>query len=395
MPKSTRPSSQMPKSSKPSSKMPKDPDFEAFEEEPTAPKSKIASKISSSKISSRAAPPPQEPKAKSTYPTAIPEDEEPNFDDYEDEKEDEVPDMKTMKKAAKSQAPKSSKPSSSKIGSRISSKIGSVMDPSSQFRDEEEEERKEEEGIAPSAAFKDKSLAPKSVMGPSSSFKDKSVAPKSLALRSEMPSSKQFRDVSQAVKSEMQPSAAHKDESSFKPASQLFSEEDFKRSKMQSAFATLPPEEQELQEEWAQKMIERSGACPEGYKWNRQEDEQLGGGYMCDAGRHAILDKSIEEGDGGLCCLKVRSYWQSEKWGPYFQNEKIKNHWMELGGREGRRVEGAVYNSRQNIFLGSERQQARAKYEFFAVNPGLVKYYGYKKPAVEPPVEWREDTMKN
>ena len=86
---------------------------------------------------------------------------------------------------------------------------------------------------------------------------------------------------------------------------------DISMASRQTQIDTLPPEERDEQEEWAQELIRRSGACPQGYDWNR-----MPGGYQCKGGGHGITDDMLEEGKGGMWALPTKKW--DEKVGPYY-----------------------------------------------------------------------------
>jgi hypothetical protein len=89
---------------------------------------------------------------------------------------------------------------------------------------------------------------------------------------------------------------------------------DLSMAPRQTRINTLPPKERDEQEEWAQELIKRSGACPQGYDWNRRP-----GGYQCKGGGHAITDDMLEEGKGGVWALPTKNW--EEKVGPYYPRD--------------------------------------------------------------------------
>jgi hypothetical protein len=76
----------------------------------------------------------------------------------------------------------------------------------------------------------------------------------------------------------------------------------------------LDSKEREDQEKWAQELIKRSGACPEGFEWNRKP-----GGYQCGGGAHGVTDELLAEGLGGLWALENKD-WNSKE-GPYYPRD--------------------------------------------------------------------------
>jgi hypothetical protein len=70
---------------------------------------------------------------------------------------------------------------------------------------------------------------------------------------------------------------------------------DIKMASRQTQYDSLPPNEQKVQEEWAQTKIAKHGPCPEGYRWNR-----VPGGYNCSGLQHWMTDKLLAEGRGGF-----------------------------------------------------------------------------------------------
>lgn len=83
----------------------------------------------------------------------------------------------------------------------------------------------------------------------------------------------------------------------------------------QPNFATLTPKEQTEQNNWAQEMIKRVGACPEKFEWVRRENP---GGYQCEGGGHGITDELLAEGMGGILALATRKWGESKV--PYYLN---------------------------------------------------------------------------
>ncbi|RDL41632.1 uncharacterized protein BP5553_01611 [Venustampulla echinocandica] len=97
----------------------------------------------------------------------------------------------------------------------------------------------------------------------------------------------------------------------------LFSLDDLKMASRQPFIDDLPEDERQKQEEWAQEMIKRAAACPEGYDWNR-----MPGGYQCRGGGHGMTDELLAEGKGGLYGLRTRN-WEAKD-GPYYPDGKGK-----------------------------------------------------------------------
>jgi hypothetical protein len=81
----------------------------------------------------------------------------------------------------------------------------------------------------------------------------------------------------------------------------------------QPNYATLTPQEKTEQDNWAQEMIKRVGACPENFDWVRRENP---GGYQCEGGGHGITDELLAEGKGGIMVLATKKWGQSK--GPYY-----------------------------------------------------------------------------
>jgi hypothetical protein len=80
----------------------------------------------------------------------------------------------------------------------------------------------------------------------------------------------------------------------------------------QTKYDQLPPKEQEVQEEWAQRKIAETGPCPAGYVWLR-----VPGGYNCAAGSHWMTDEQLAEGRGGFYART---------------DEQDVQQWMDNGG---------------------------------------------------------------
>jgi hypothetical protein len=91
----------------------------------------------------------------------------------------------------------------------------------------------------------------------------------------------------------------------------LISPRDLKMASRQPLIDTLDSQDREAQEKWAQELIKRSGACPEGYEWNR-----MPGGYQCRGGGHGMTDEMLAEGKGGLWALPTKNW--EVKLGPYY-----------------------------------------------------------------------------
>lgn len=91
----------------------------------------------------------------------------------------------------------------------------------------------------------------------------------------------------------------------------FLSPRDISMASRQTQIEHLPPKERDEQEQWAQELIRRIGACPEGYDWTR-----MPGGYQCKGRGHAITDDMLEEGKGGIWALPTKKW--EEKDGPYY-----------------------------------------------------------------------------
>lgn len=89
---------------------------------------------------------------------------------------------------------------------------------------------------------------------------------------------------------------------------------DITMASRQISIDDLPPDERDEQEEWAQNLIKRSGACPQGYDWNRRD-----GGYQCHGGGHGITDEMLAEGKGGMWALPTKDW--EVKDGPYYPRD--------------------------------------------------------------------------
>jgi hypothetical protein len=89
---------------------------------------------------------------------------------------------------------------------------------------------------------------------------------------------------------------------------------DITMASRQTQIDALPPKERDEQEEWAQDLIKRSGACPQGYDWNRKP-----GGYQCRGGGHGITDDMLAEGMGGMWALPTKTW--AVKEGPYYPRD--------------------------------------------------------------------------
>ncbi|KAH9212327.1 hypothetical protein DL95DRAFT_509227 [Leptodontidium sp. 2 PMI_412] len=356
-PRSTKPSSQAPRlgSVKPPSKTPKTDEDNLplasamFKDMSIAPQQ--------NKISSRAPAKEQDKKVKSTF-TLIPEDEnsDEEYDDFEElptaAEKSNYPELSSPGKKPQSRVPskstyfdaKSSLPAEGKA-----SKAKSVMQ-SEMFKDDAKAKAK---SVMQSAMVKDDpKFEPKME---SNMFKEDAKA------KSTMPSL-MFRDA--PIKSF------------------IVTKEDKIMSARQTSFASLAPKEQKKQEDWAQKKIKEIGACPEQYDWERA-DQGGWSGFICNEGRHAMLDQHLEEGLGAIIVLeKKRSLGHDgcKRFGPWYPHPVIMNCYVFV---EGAAIEG-VKSYDQPAFLGSDKQVQRAKWEYFSENPDPEN----KKPKTEPPEEW-------
>ncbi|KAG4440789.1 hypothetical protein IFR05_003717 [Cadophora sp. M221] len=292
------------------------------------------------KISSRAPAKEQDKKVKSTF-SPIPEDEDfdEEYDDFE-----ELPTT-----TEKSNYLELSSPSKNPQSHIPSSKAKSVMQ-SAMFKDDPKAKAKP---VMQSAMFKDDPKF-KSKMQ-STMFKDDEKDKSNIT-------SVMFGDA--PIKSF------------------LITKEDKIRSELQTSYASLPPKEQKKQEDWAQKKIKEIGACPEQYDWERA-DQGGWGGFICNEGRHAMLDQHLQEGLGALVVLeKKRSLGHDgcRRFGPWYPHPSIMNCYVYIPGND---IEG-VKPYDQPAFLGSDKQVQRAKWEYFSENPDPEN----KKPKTEPPEEW-------
>ncbi|EKD18588.1 uncharacterized protein L3040_005953 [Drepanopeziza brunnea f. sp. 'multigermtubi'] len=258
---------------------------------------------------------------------------------------------------------------------------------------------------------------PTSVMPHSDAFRDTPLQPQ-LQQSSAMPRSDASADPKKKKKSDpkKKKKTHHIIETElptpgdFKPKSILKTKEDRFRAQLQPHFSELEPSFAEIQKSWAMRLIKRSGACPEQREWIRMDasaDGQSEGGFLCAGGRHGVLDSMIELGTGGIFCLLSNSnggdgggsssssssieWATATKFGPYFRDPGIRNVWVEIELPQRLTLPGLHFCARKVLFLGSENQVARAKWEFFDMYPGLQEYYRYVMPKREPPEEWSTD----
>ncbi|KAH7348434.1 hypothetical protein BKA65DRAFT_500616 [Rhexocercosporidium sp. MPI-PUGE-AT-0058] len=92
---------------------------------------------------------------------------------------------------------------------------------------------------------------------------------------------------------------------------------DIEMASRQIKMTSLPPRERTKQEEWAQKMIQKVGNCPQDLPWNRIEEYN---GYQCTGLGHFITDELIAEGKCGI--MKTKSRDPRTLWGPYCPDPK-------------------------------------------------------------------------
>ena len=81
------------------------------------------------------------------------------------------------------------------------------------------------------------------------------------------------------------------------------SQRDIEMATRQTKYDQLPPKEQEVQEEWAQRKIAETAPCIAGFLWLR-----VPGGYNCTAGLHWMTDDQLAEGRGGFYGRNPRAY---------------------------------------------------------------------------------------
>jgi hypothetical protein len=93
----------------------------------------------------------------------------------------------------------------------------------------------------------------------------------------------------------------------------LVTPKDIHMASRQPNFATLTPKEQTEQNDWAQDMIKRVGACPENFEWVRRENP---GGYQCEGGGHGMTDELLAEGKGGIMAHATKKWGENK--GPYY-----------------------------------------------------------------------------
>jgi hypothetical protein len=94
----------------------------------------------------------------------------------------------------------------------------------------------------------------------------------------------------------------------------LLTPRDTEMAARQTCIETLGPKLRAEQEKWAQMLIQRSKACPEGYVWNR-----MPGGYQCQGGGHGVTDELLAEGRGGIWALSSKDW--EVKDGPYYPRD--------------------------------------------------------------------------
>ncbi|KAG9228834.1 hypothetical protein BJ875DRAFT_476496 [Amylocarpus encephaloides] len=103
----------------------------------------------------------------------------------------------------------------------------------------------------------------------------------------------------------------------------LASPTDVHMASRQTSFMEMSPDRQKIQEEWAQKQLDKyDTGCPQSYKWLRVD-----GGYQCQGGFHCVTDALLEEGKGGMMAFPQGSstVWGVDVWkGPYYRDENIK-----------------------------------------------------------------------
>jgi hypothetical protein len=106
--------------------------------------------------------------------------------------------------------------------------------------------------------------------------------------------------------------------------------EDQKMATRQTAYSTLSPAEQAKQNTWAQSMINRSIQCPQGYDWNRNQQNQ---GYQCAGGHHFVTDELLREGKGGVLLIQGGS--THPWWGPYYPDPQNPERLVYGGSQTG------------------------------------------------------------
>jgi len=72
-------------------------------------------------------------------------------------------------------------------------------------------------------------------------------------------------------------------------------------------FDTMSIIDQAKQSTWAQSVIQKQKACPEGLEWIRRD-----GGYQCTGGGHGLSDILIAEGKSGVMSLPTKTWLESD-----------------------------------------------------------------------------------
>jgi hypothetical protein len=99
-----------------------------------------------------------------------------------------------------------------------------------------------------------------------------------------------------------------------------------KMRRRQTRYETLPRNEQEEQEAWAQARLQQVGNCPRGFLWFRWKD-----GYRCHGGDHRVTDQLLAESKGDSCKLLLRRFrigtgpriWPDETWSEPMDKEEL------------------------------------------------------------------------
>ncbi|KAM3066875.1 hypothetical protein ACMFMF_009926 [Clarireedia jacksonii] len=98
----------------------------------------------------------------------------------------------------------------------------------------------------------------------------------------------------------------------------LQSQNDAAMASRQTKYTELDTTQRKEQDDWAATIAQRTGACPHGFQWVRDDTVN---GYICAPGNHVITDELVAEGKGG--CYIIRDYWSGFTYliGPWYKND--------------------------------------------------------------------------
>ncbi|KAF8852362.1 hypothetical protein BDZ45DRAFT_695136 [Acephala macrosclerotiorum] len=144
--------------------------------------------------------------------------------------------------------------------------------------------------------------------------------------------------------------------------------EDEKFASQQLKIGSLSKEDRKKQEDWAQKQLKGRDTCPEGFLWDRFDDQK---GYRCQGQTHFVTDKLLAEGKGGVLFLNMKITGEVEWSPPYYADPKKPGRYVYGGPlRDGKHP----FEQPLARWINGKMEMMEIKIEDGKMDPALKEY---------------------